>query len=349
MALRPEPPGAGLLAGTCGRAPPWHAGGVDEAGASDAEWIRKRIGELTGQEISRPPRILDDTTEFMGIDRGDVIRLGGELLLVRGVELEKRFGLTGEPKYWVKRAISLTSGRPQIVKLVFAEVFRARVGDSEFLCRRSAEKEARVLEGTRGDLAFMQGTAARDARGNLVRVLDVIRGQDLLTHLGTLEGPHEDYVRSTFPGVLARVVDALRAIARLHAIGLNHGDIRNDHLFVDADSGRLRWIDFDLDPGSPDFDLWSVGNVLHVVAARRVVRIRDVLDTRPDLAGRIGPADASVFFPYRLMNLGAIYPWLPRPFTEILRRFAVGDCQRYRAVDEVADELQAVVESLGVS
>jgi hypothetical protein len=49
------------------------------------------------------------------------------------------------------------------------------------------------------------------------------------------------------------------------------------------------------------------------------------------------------------MNLGAIYPWLPEPFTAVLRRFAVGDCPRYRAVDEVADELQAVVESLAVS
>jgi tRNA A-37 threonylcarbamoyl transferase component Bud32 len=319
---------------------------VNGAGLLDAERVALRIRELTGQEPGGPPRILDDTTEFMGIDRGDVIRLGDELLLVRGVELEKRFGLTGEPKYWVKRAISLTTGRPQIVKLVFAEVFRARVGDREFLCRRSAEKEARVLELTRGDLDFMQGRAARDANGNLVRVLDVIRGQDLLTQLGSLEEPHEAYVRSTFPAVLARVVDALRAIARLHAAGLCHGDIRNDHLFVDADSGRLRWIDFDLDPGSPEFDLWSVGNILHVVAARRVVRIRDVLDKRPELAGRVGPADASLFFPYRLMNLGALYPWLPQPFTEILRRFAVGDCPRYRTVDEVADELQAVVEGL---
>jgi hypothetical protein len=33
---------------------------VGEAGAPDAEWIRKRIGELTGQEISRPPQIVDD-------------------------------------------------------------------------------------------------------------------------------------------------------------------------------------------------------------------------------------------------------------------------------------------------
>jgi hypothetical protein len=56
--------------------------------------------------------------------------------------------------------------------------------------------------------------------------------------------------------------------------------------------------------------------------------------------------DTTEFFPYRLMNLGAIYPWLPRPFTEILRRFAVGDCPRYGTVDEVADDLQAVIEGI---
>jgi hypothetical protein len=33
--------------------------------------------------------------------------------------------------------------------------------------------------------------------------------------------------------------------------------------------------------------------------------------------------------------------------TAVLRRFAVGDCPRYRAVDEVADEFQAVVGALG--
>jgi hypothetical protein len=36
--------------------------------------IVERIRELTGQTVTPPPRIIDDTTEFMGIDRGDVLR-----------------------------------------------------------------------------------------------------------------------------------------------------------------------------------------------------------------------------------------------------------------------------------
>ena len=318
-----------------------------EPDASDAERISKRVGELTGQAPARPLRVVDDTTEFMGIDRGDVIRLDGELFLVRGVEREKRFGLSDEPKFWVKRAISLSDGRPRILKLVFAEVFRACVGEREFLCRRSAEKEARVLEVMRGDLAFMQGWGGRDARGNLVRVLDVIPGRDLLTDLGAREMPHERYVAEVLPGLLVQVVEALRAIARLHAAGLCHGDIRNDHLFVEADSSTLRWIDFDLDQGTPEFDVWSVGNVLHVVTAGRIVRIREVLERRPDLKNRINADDASMFFPYRLMNLGVLYPWLPRPLTDVLRRFAVGDCERYHRVAEVVEDLGAVAEALG--
>jgi hypothetical protein len=311
--------------------------------APDEGRIAERICELTGGPRDRSLRIIDDTTEFMGIDRGDVIRLDGELYLVRGVEREKRFGLSDEPKFWVKRAISLADGQPRILKLVFAEVFRACVADREFLCRRSAEKEARVLDLMRGDLAFMQGGACRDSRGNLVRVLDVIRGRDLLTWIGGLDMPHERYATEILPGLLTRVLDALRAISRLHAAGLCHGDIRNDHLFVDADSGTLRWIDFDLDQGTPDFDVWSVGNVLHVVAAGRVVRIREVVDQRPDLRGRISGGDASMFFPHRLMNLGLLYPWLPRPLTEILRRFAVADCRRYASVGEVVEDLHAAV------
>jgi len=92
--------------------------------------------------------------------------------------------------------------------------------------------------------------------------------------------------------------------------------------------------------GTIDFDVWSVGNVLHFVSARRIVRIREVLANRPDLVSRIGPEDASLFFPYRLMNLGKLYPWLPPPLTETLRRFAVGDCVRYERVDEVVEDLQ---------
>lgn len=282
----------------------------------------------------------------MGIDRGDVIRLDGDLFLVRGVEREKRFGLSDEPKYWVKRAISLGDSRPRILKLVFAEVFRAQIGDRDFLCRRNADKEARVLEVMRGDPSFMQGWAGRDGRGNLVRVLDVIRGKDLLTLLGGFEMPHRQYAAEVLPRLLGRVCEALRAIARLHAAGLCHGDIRNDHLFAEDGSPTLRWIDFDLEQDTADFDVWSVGNILHVVAASRIVRIRDVLEQRPDLRGRISGDDAAMFFPYRLMNLEIVYPWLPQQLTAVLRRFAVGDCRRYGTVSEVVDDLDAVVERL---
>ena len=40
------------------------------------------------------------------------------------------------------------------------------------------------------------------------------------------------------------------------------------------------------------------------------------------------------------MNLGKLYPWLPPPLTEVLRRFAVGECARYTSVDDVADDVQ---------
>jgi len=44
--------------------------------------IAERIRELTGRPHDRSLSIIDDTTEFVGIDRGDVIRLDGEFYLV---------------------------------------------------------------------------------------------------------------------------------------------------------------------------------------------------------------------------------------------------------------------------
>jgi hypothetical protein len=142
-------------------------------------WVRERVHVLTGRELLEPIRIVADTTDFMALDRDQVLELGGELFLITGTEREKRFGLVDEPKHWVKRAISLETGRLYVLKMVFQESFKAEIGSQVFLCVRSAEKEARVLETTAGDQRFMQGRGVRDARGNLVRVLEFIRGVDL--------------------------------------------------------------------------------------------------------------------------------------------------------------------------
>jgi hypothetical protein len=302
-------------------------------------WARARVRELLKRDLDGRLVVFADTSSFMAIERDHLVDLEGELFLVRGTERETRFGLGDQPKFWVKRVLGLESGRAQILKLVFPEEFRVRVGSLEVRCARSAEKEAEVLRLVRGDARFMQGRAVRDTAGNLVRILDVIDGTTLLDQLLSDSVPHEEYFATVFPSVLAHVLDCLRGIQTLHEAGLVHGDIRNDHVLVEHDGGRFRWIDFDLRQESPAFDVWSVGNVLHCVVGRGFVHFREAVHQRPELSGKLLDDDASVFFPFRVMNLGKVFPYLPKRLNDVLLRFSVGSRAPYESVADVVDDL----------
>ncbi len=303
-------------------------------------WIADRVECLAHRRLSHPPTMWRDTSNFMAIDRDDIVELGGELYLVTCTEQERRFGLEGEPKFWVKRALSLASGRMHILKLVFNEVFQVHIRSQRIRCVRSAEKEGRVLDLTRGDQRFMQGFTVRDSAGNLVRVVDFIAGVDLLTLLNSRTTPHEEYVRVELPALLSRTIVAFAAIGRLHDAGLCHGDIRNDHLLVEHGSGCFKWIDFDLMQQGRDFDLWALGNILHCVAGKGFVTFQQVLRDRPELAPRLSMADASVFFPNRIMNLEKVYPYVPAKLNAVLMRFAEGGGAAYGTVQQIVDDLQ---------
>jgi serine/threonine protein kinase len=315
--------------------------------AEDSELLRRRARELAGIALPDPPRVLRDTSNFTAIDRGDVLELGGHPYLVLGHEREGRFGIDDQPKYWVKRAVSLRTGRTHVLKLVFNESIGQEVDGQRHACHRSASKEARVLEAVRGHPNFMQGTAVADAGANLVRVIDFIEGPTLLEHLGALSMPHEQYAATALPALLAETYDLFAAIAFLHGCGLCHGDVRNDHAILDAETGRARWIDFDFTRPSLAYDVWTLGNVLNCVVAKGFVTFHELRRSRPDLLARVGPEDASVFFPHRVMNVDRIHPHLPPCLARMLRRFAKGDAPRYARADEVRDELGACLDALG--
>ena len=309
-------------------------------------WARDRAAELTGRTLPAPSRVIRDTSDFMAIDRDAVVGLAGELFLVTGTERERRFGLAGEPKFWVKRALALRSGGRHILKMVFHERFRACIGDLEVICVRSAEKEAAVLDLVHGDPRFMTGRSVRDERGNLVRILDVIEGETFLSRILGTSLDHEAYVETVLPGVLAATAGSLLAIERLHQMGLTHGDIRNDHIIVEEGSEQLRWIDFDLDQDTTAYDVWSVGNLLHCVVAKGFITFQDAYRERPELAAVLGEGDASVFFPFRVMNLGKLFPYVPGELARILERFAVSETTRYDRVGQVAEDLGACASAL---
>ncbi len=313
----------------------------------DPEFLRRRAREIAGIALHDAPRVLRDTSNFTAIDRGDVLELEGHPYLVCGNEREGRFGIDEQPKYWVKRTVSLLNGRTYVVKLVFHESFSTGVDGREYACERSAAKEAAVLEAVRGHPNFMHGRSLTDEGGNLVRVIDFIEGPTLLDHLGALELSHEEYTERALPQVLAKVHDCFAGIAYLHGEELCHGDIRNDHILFDDQTGCARWIDFDFTRPSAEFDVWSLGNVLNCVVAKGFVTFHELRRTRPELLDRVSSDDASSFFRHRVMNLDKVYPHLPPPLARILRRFAVGPCTRYARAEEFVEELGACMHGLG--
>jgi len=303
------------------------------------EWIQERLRHFGLPAGPEPPVVWDDTGNYMRIERDHIVNLQGDLFLIRCNEYEGRFGLDNQPKFWVKRALALGTGQTYILKLAIQESFKVWVGATEVLCVRNAQKEARVLELVRGDPRFMQGRSTHDARGNLVRVIDYIRGTDLLTYIGSIRLPHREYCAAMLPAILTKVADNIAALQPLHDAGLCHGDIRNDHLLVERETGTYKWIDFDLEQLSAGFDVWSVGNVLHCVAAKGFLTFRDAIEMRPELSGRLSQDDASVFFPHRIMNLKKVYPYLPGKLNDVLLRFSFGARSGYDRISQITDDL----------
>lgn len=307
--------------------------------------LRDRIEEVAHRRLRGAIAVAEDTTNYMGIEAGTVLRLEGADYFVSGEANEGRFGIGDQPKYWVKYAFDLETGDRKIIKLVFHEEFTAALGLFTVRCTRSPEKESRVLDLVRGDLRFMQGQTVRDCRGNNVRVIEHIRGPSLYVHLASLEVAHEEYFATVMPGVLEDVVGCIDALSFLHANGLQHGDIRNDHILIETGTGRYRWIDFDYEVNFSDFDVWSIGNILTYVVARGICTCQDA---RQVLGSAKGPSecDALVFFKHRLANLKKLYPYIPDPLNEVLLRFSRNTTEFYESLPEVTRDLRAVLAAL---
>ena len=310
-------------------------------------WINSQVRRFADRAPPDRVVIFDDTTNFMSIERDHFIDLGGKLFFVRCNEREGRFGLEDQPKFWVKRALALDTGQMHVLKLVFYEEFKVRVGNIQVKCVRNGEKEGRVLELVRGDPRFMQGHTSRDSGGNLVRVIDFIPGVDLLGYVREMELSHLQYFQNLFPDILAHVIECFRGIARLHEAGLCHGDIRNDHILVERETGRFRWIDFDLDQNFPDLDVWSLGNILHCMVGKGFVTFRGTLTEHPELVGCLVDEDASALHAHRVMNLRKIFPYIPEVLNDMLLRFSAGTRVYYDSVDQILCDLENCTAVMG--
>ena len=209
-------------------------------------------------------------------------------------------------------------------------------------------KEGKLLDVVRGDARFMQGWTAEDEHGNPVRVIDFIRGRSLYSYLMDLQMDHHAYFHTLFPAILGRLVGAFEAIAMIHERGYHHGDIRNDHILIDPKTDGLCWIDYDLSQDVPDYDTWSLGNVLVYVVGKGEHTFHDVATGQLPLppGASLTRRDASAFVKYRVMNLAKLFPWIPPELNDILMRFSYETERSYQTVRALLDDLRPVAETL---
>lgn len=305
--------------------------------------LKERIESVTGRRVHGTPSIIDDTSDYMAITAGAVLHLGGDYYYVSGEATEGRFGIVEQPKFWVKYGYDLSDGSRKVIKLVFHEQFTTSLGVFKVRCHRDPDKESRILQLTADDDRFMHGRTVRDRVGNNVRVLERIRGTSLYSHVLMLDQPHEVYFHRTLPGILRKVVGCIEAIGMLHAHQEQHGDVRNDHIIIERDTGRYRWIDFDYRVNYLDYDVWSMGNILTYTAGKGIRTCKEAIGQGVS----VDPDDALLFFKYRMANLKKVYPYIPAELNDLLMRFSASTVDSYESLDQMAQDLRSVVALLG--
>ena len=311
----------------------------------DPEQLKHRIQEVTPRRVRGEIEVHEDTSSYMAILGGNVLRLDGNDYFVMADTREGRFGIDDQPKFWVKSVFDLTSGERKIIKLVFHEQFSTNIGMIKIRCKRNPHKESAFLDLVRGDQRFMQGRTVEDTCGNCVRIIDFIKGPSLYNHLIKLELTHEQYYHEVLPQIMReQIIPCIEAMARVHRAGQHHGDIRNDHIFVERETGIYRWIDFDYEVNFSDYDVWSMGNVITYVVGKgphTFHEIRREPESYPQLSSPLDEHDAMVFHEHRISNLRKLFPYIDMALNDILMRFSRGSIAFYADLDEQLRELKS--------
>ena len=291
-----------------------------------------------------------DTTDFFRVEYGDVVVLNGNPYLMRHNAREGRFGIDDDVKFWVKRAIDLKTGDPKILKLVFYETFTSHIGGIAFECFRSPRKEARILDLVAGHKNFMHGYAIKDQAENVIRVLDFIRGKTLYDSVEGLGLDHRTYFYERLPAILNHFIECIGAIRFLHDHGEKHGDIRRDHILIDSQSGRYRWIDFDFNYRHREnvygYDLFGLGNVLMFLAGMGEVLLPELKKRGHPALDTLTDDDLNIVFNNRVANIKKIYPYIPEALNRILMHFSKGTHWFYENTLQLLDDLGAYRTSI---
>ncbi len=309
--------------------------------------LKEKIARWLGPDrVPKQLNVITDTTDFFRVDYDDVVILGGKPYLVRNNEREGRFGIDEQQKYWVKRARDLSDGSVKIIKLVFHERFQATVGGIVFDCFRSAKKEARILDLTKEHPRFMQGFSLKDFAGNVIRIVDYIKGKTLADAVLTLGTNHEDYFYNYFPSVFDEYIELVEAIRFLHQQGEKHGDVRRDHIIKEDGTGNSRWIDFDFNYMHGEnmfgYDLFGLGNILAYLTGRGDVTTQQLQQSNSPALDRLATCDMNIIFNNRVINLQKVYPYVPDELNHVLLHFSVTANIFYDNTDQFLHDLRAM-------
>nr|WP_321399994.1 protein kinase [uncultured Desulfobacter sp.] len=295
---------------------------------------------------------IQDTGNFYNIDSGDILRIDGQTYKVIGHAKEQRFGIE-DPKFWVKKVINQTTKDIQYLKFAFFETFEINLGGVKINCFRSPDKEGNILDLVRGHSLFMQGKAFIDENKKNIRVLEVVRGPNFLQYLGNFSDmAYPVYFRTVLPGILRNLSKAFEGISFLHRNGFKHGDIRNDHLFVEKATGNYVWIDFDYDYETTEnpfsLDIFGIGNILTYAIGKgfhTVYTIKNNPKIYGDLLDHLSDADFSILDQRRLVNLKKLYPVIPSTMNNILMHFSKHTEIFYERVDEIIEDIDRCVQA----
>ena len=308
--------------------------------------LKDRIEAMTPRRVRGQVSVFEDTSSYMAIIPGSVLRLEGDDYFIMGDTREGRFGIDDQPKFWVKSVIDLNDGERKIIKLVFHEQFSTNIGPTTIRCKRNPHKESAFLEQVRGNGRFMQGRTVEDTTGNCVRIIDFIKGPSFYNRLAAMEMPHEQYYHEVLPGLMRQqIIPCIEAMAAVHHAGQHHGDIRNDHILVDREDGTFTWIDFDYEVNFSDYDVWSMGNIITYAAGMGSHTFHDVRrepEAYPQLKAPLDEHDSMVLHEHRVANLRKLFPYLTPELNGILMRFSQGSIHFYESLDEQARELKAI-------
>jgi hypothetical protein len=295
-------------------------------------------------------RIIRDTSDFFRVDYDDVVILNNHPYLIRHNQKEGRFGIDEEPKFWVKGAIDLIDGSRKIIKLVFYERFKARVGHLVFDCVRSPVKEARVIDIVSRHPNFMTGFSVKDSAGNVVRILDYIYGKTMADYAAYEGKNHEEYFWTEFHDIFKEFIEAVKAVKFLHENNEVHGDTRRDHLLKDKTTGRFRWIDFDFTYGHHEnrfgYDIFGLGNILAYITGGGDITVQQLKKEKPDIFSRLSEDDMNIIFHNRVVNLKKVFSHIPESLNNILLHFSMGAEVFYDDTGQLLDDMMKAEDSL---